>query len=372
MGIRLAGLLILFSIQQIAVAQREEVKFYEVITQDSIRMFFDNNDRFLPRECALNTRYIRINSEGNFEGYFQDWSNTDSLRGKGFYQNGIKNGYFEVYHPNGNLFSRGRYSANNPIGEWEFFFPNGKPDRALKIKDNEVLLIHSFDQNGTPQVVNGVGYFEGYVAGTFNSHNQVKAKGKILNGKPEEEWVSYFPQDRVYAKEKYKDGKFIRGSFPEALTGKKNYADKPFLNTFLLNTHINYLEEVYVTKCPDTVSRPIVKYNFDVKNFNRILRIRIKEVMSNAEFSEPGFDLSPGDHYMTLQFDINSKNTPENVLLVSSWGQKFYESIRGIITSEVNFPSFSETMYFHLRFSIIPGGTSYTYSYHFSRKRSYH
>ena len=55
-NLRLPGLLLLF-FTQISNAQQAPVKFYSVIQNDSVMMFFNKRDHYVEKQCADYIRY---------------------------------------------------------------------------------------------------------------------------------------------------------------------------------------------------------------------------------------------------------------------------------------------------------------------------
>ena len=353
--------------------QRQAIIFYEVISGDSIKMFFNGKYSFSPKECSNYIRYIRINNAGDYNSYFEDRNQSGQLLSKGRYVEGKKHGYFESYYPNGNIQSKGNYDHDEPIGRWEFFFETGSPERIIEVTNKDIVLVQSFDENGNMVVRDGFGQFNGYVAGLTDAPvNRILTKGSIVNGKPDGTWTSTY-SNMQYCKEEFSNGKFVKGVFPNAAGSHRKYNDRSFLNTFFLNTHLNVLEYVYKTHCPDTsmVLPETKNYSFDVRSFRRTFGSEIEKVIETAISSENKTltDRFHGDIYLTAQFVFGENGKPKDFVLTTGWGHEFMDAIETSIRREVTFLAFSDYFYFHLKLSF-PGGNSYQYSYHFSKNKS--
>lgn len=356
------------------------VFFCQVIRDDSIVMFFNARNRFVGKPCADYLRYVRIDRNGDFNGYFKDVTKENKLLGRGRYVNGKKDGYFETYHPNGKMRSKGFYEGNSPVGQWEFFYDSGLPERTLRFTERDTLLVRFVDKNGNVTVSDGVGHFEGFVAGLSRSGAPKEAKGNILHGKPDGEWICTY-MNAMYCLEQFDQGKFVEGIFPGAASSRK-YHDKSQLNTFMPRSHVDVLEKFGMERCADSASfkskeQPTVpskeqptftskeRPTFDMQRFSSQLRSRVDRVIDSDFRNGNSADYTPGDHYLTIQFFIGEDGKPTKFSMLSAWGRQYNNAITESIRMHAVFPRGKKSMYFHLKLSIT-GGSVYRYTFGFS------
>ncbi|CAN0471654.1 unnamed protein product, partial [Phaeothamnion confervicola] len=214
--------------------------YYELITVDSVALFFNKNFMFTEKECYDYVRQVRITENGDFNGYFEDRSVEGRLLAKGVYIKGIKHGYFEVYHANGKLFSRGYYSNNKPIGIWEYFHSSGLPERILDISDSATLVVRYLEETGKVRIDKGSGLFDGLVAGLPGSRKEpllrytitgIHATGRIKDGKPDGRWVVPDHNHQAVYVEKFNQGELIKSTV-FSKRKMKNFQQLSMLNTF--------------------------------------------------------------------------------------------------------------------------------------------
>ena len=92
---------------------------------------------------------IQINqydSEGNKQGYWENYNTNGKIESKGNYINNIRDGYWEYYYPNGQLFIAGGYNNNQLVGEWLEYFDNGdlasKGSYKNSMRDGDWFFYH--------------------------------------------------------------------------------------------------------------------------------------------------------------------------------------------------------------------------------------
>ena len=66
----------------------------------------------------------------------------------GNYRNGFREGEWTSWNNNGNIESKGAYHIHEQQGDWEYFHENGKTSTREKYKDNKVIEMECFDENG--------------------------------------------------------------------------------------------------------------------------------------------------------------------------------------------------------------------------------
>lgn len=348
----------------ISFCQSKPPLFVEVIKDDSVMLFFNKEYHLTEKKCADYTRFVKIDDNGNYNGPFEDFNNENRLLGKGIYVNGKKEGYFEIYYPNGKIKCKGNYLNNRPIGEWDFFYENEFPERTLKFTETDTMLIRFFDNKGKLKVTDGQGEFIGYVAGLTKPSTVLMAHGKIIGGKPNGKWTSSYSNSQTFCKEEFDRVKLIRGIFPNAKF-EKDYYDKSFINTFFLENYTYLLELFVYDNCPDKTI--INKYkSFDTQIFSSDLKSKIEDVIKNDFRNGKTEDYSEGDHYLTIQFEINKEGIAENFSITTYWGKQFISPISNSIRMHTRFQQYPKIMFFHLKMHF-NAGFIYNYYFHFSK-----
>jgi hypothetical protein len=350
-------------------AQEQPLKFYEIIKDDSVKMYFTADGSFTERECADFIRYTRVDSAGNFNGYFRDIDRGDHLLCTGYYHHGNKNGYFEMFHGDGKTVrSRGSYVNNIPKGPWEYFYRSALPERTVLVTETDTLLMKFVDRDGELKVVDGNGEFKGFVAGNASiSYNKFVAMGKVKDGKPDGKWTA--AQGRItYCEEIFERGKLVKGIFPYAKLGaKKEYKNKSYLDTFFLNDHLYNLEGFSAMECPEDASFPGMYFMaYNPKFFSTHLRKRIDEIIQETLLTGDTTMYPVGEKTLSVQFDVNAIGKAENFVLLSLWGEQFLKVIESNIKGRVKFFLNYKTLYFRLSVQVNKDRT-YKFKFRFSK-----
>ena len=360
-------LIIFYLIHFSSSGQATMPKFYEIIKGDSVMMFYNYRHQLVEKGCSDFTRYTRVDADGNFNGYFEDVTPENELLGRGAYVHGLRHGYFELYHPSGKVSARGYFADGIPVGTWEYFHATGLPERTLTITAKDTLLTRYIDKEGNIDVMDGNGKFDGHVAG--GPYDSIVARGSIQNGKPEGKWTSVYANKMIYCKEDFKNGKLVRGVFPNSMLTEKSYTHKSFLSTFFLPNYLNFVEMFQLGRCEDSLTRRANKLVFNTELLYADLRMKIPSLVEQ-EFSASGADYMMGDRFLVIEFSPDENGKAKNFKLLSGWGQRFYDPICASLRTRATFPARSGAMYFHLRVQF-HGGYSYRYNYKFSRRATY-
>ena len=351
----------LLLISDLASAQQKKPIFFEIIKNDSVALFFNNEETFTEKECVEFTRYIRVNESGDFNGYFEDYGANNILRAKGVYVNGIKHGYFEFYYANGNTMSRGYYENNVPVGVWEYFYQTGVPERTLKITDSEILLMRFVNYEGNVKIKDGNGYYDGF--STRAQDNGAKIKGEVVDGRPDGKWRVLSSRDNspLYM-EKFDHGKLIKTS----LVSRKEMTDNTptLLCNFFIPNYLPNLEGFFFKECNNEYSdNPWRSIQILQSELTQQIDALIEKDIQKRETARYTF----GDNFVTIQFAVNKKGKAEDITLVSEWGDHFFETIKNSI-KRAKFSTKNETMYFRMRLSYA-GGRKYRYTFKFSKHK---
>lgn len=336
-------------------AQDSTISFFEVIKDDSAVMFFSNSYNFTEKSCAENRRYTKINANGNFNGNFVDKDSANVIIGKGFYDDGLKNGDFETFYSNGQLKSKGKYKDDRPIGQWVYFYEDGKPERELLVNLADTFLIQFYDKKGIHSVIDGNGFFYGDIPARDRFFNTVIiAKGKIVNGKPDGEWESFYGK-YPYCTEHFENGIFIYGRHNSVLKGNQKYTEGSYLRTLFMSSYINSLEEFRIFKCST--------YKIDTTGKNREIKRNkttdldkfwssVKDIVDrNIDLDAKNGnikDYQPGENILKISFSVNEAGVPQDYRKLTYFGDQFYNAITEALHRDAKFPAFGKTYYFIL------------------------
>lgn len=320
------------------------VKFYQALGEDSVAMFFNNNNKYVDKKCAMYVRYTRIDKEGDLNGRFIDYQlNPFLIRATGAYINGEKNGSFELFYHNGKTRAKGDYINDKPHGKWEFFYENGLPERQILASERDTLLIRLVNTNGDLLVENGNGQFEGWVSGNFPDKNEVLAKGEIANGKPVGKWTS-LSNGKPFCDEEFDDnGKFIKGSFPGVKSKDREYNNRSFLVNQMPADYLTEIETVAIENCSESAGNEHIKLDFNYNNFTDALRQQLNKRFMDIDGLEE-------INYMTVEFLVRENRKLDDFKLTTSWGTDLYGTVVAAIRRNAKFSGGTGKMYLHLRF----------------------
>ncbi len=83
---------------------------------------------------------------GKWTSFYQGGEQSES----GIYYRGRKNGEFRFFYPGGQTESTGHFADDMQEGEWVYFRENGKQSSLETYRNNKVVLLRCFDENGNP------------------------------------------------------------------------------------------------------------------------------------------------------------------------------------------------------------------------------
>ncbi|WP_462250381.1 toxin-antitoxin system YwqK family antitoxin [Ferruginibacter sp.] len=352
-------------------SQNTDLKFYDIIRDDSIVMYFNESYNFTEQKCAQNRRYTRIDSFGDFSKSFIDLNTLGNVIGRGNYNEGSMEGYFEVFYSNGQIKCNGKYKNGSPIGEWFYFYPDGKIERKLLINVADTFLIDFYKPNGEQTVNGGKGFFDGEVFGNDRFFNtKIMAKGEVVNGKPEGKWLSYL-RSNPYCTEYYKNGVFDYGNFSSVMEKNKKYTGKSYLNKYFLSSYIESLDQFKTAQCydykDDTVVNTQSKNNtkLELNNFRSFVNDAIGAILQrdfrNGDYSE----YQQGSNLFKLSFKVKTDGSPMDFKKLTSWGDQYFNPVTNALSMHAKFPAFDRVIYFHLIVIKSPSNTV-SYQYKFS------
>lgn len=339
------------SVSKIFCQDTAKIFFYNVIKNDSVEMYFDYRNNFTERECARYKRYTKIDSEGNFDGYFKDVNMQGEVIGNGNYKNGIKEGTFEVFYNHGEankLKCKGDFKNNIPTGYWYFYHTNGKVERKILFNAIDTLLIDAYNEKGEQLVKDGNGLFIGLIGSSADPYYTVliQANGTIFHGKPNGQWVTKLGGG-PYCTETYNQGKFVSEKMsPNKIKNVSDYNDFSYLDIIYLPQYIYRLEEFHLTKCEEVNKMPIVSNsksdnNYSLENFKSFVTDAISKVIESDVRNNNINDYLQGDNLLKISFDISDKGKPINIKKITAWGDQFVMDISSALSMHAKFPASS-------------------------------
>lgn len=350
----------------LTVAAQRDLKFYEIVENDSLRLFYNEKNKFVEKECSKYTRYVRVDANGNLNGYFKDIQNEGEVTLRtGRYIYGEKNGLFEEYHHNGKLKSKGLYRMNKPYGRWEFSNEKEELERVVKFTQFDILLIVQKNKLGEEIVSDGKGVFKGEVTLSINDSPMI-ASGEIVEGKRHGEWTvefsgsDFYDEGTIYCKELFKFGEFVKGNL-FITRANSGYETTSMFSQFFDNNDLKTLERVITMSCGATnVIAQTKNASFDNNNFQSSLKNAFDNVLGSGKNLEI---YGVGDYVLQMDFQINKDGKPEDFSQLSSWGDPFYRAFKSVLRQS-SFPRRSQRLKFSFKLHYA-GGSSVRYSYSF-------
>lgn len=180
-------------------------KYWQLAKKDSVVFF---------RICVFDTTNFV------FAGEVKDYTKEGKLIMKGTYLGGKKNGDFQFLYNNGNIKAQGKYIDDQRIGIWKYFYLNGILSQEVEFtNDNTFKVLFHNDSTGLPRLKDGNGlWIDEYWI--FSFPRKIIVKGHFKSYQKDGEWTSGLEDGTILVTEKYRNGKFIKGSSFD-LTGAK-------------------------------------------------------------------------------------------------------------------------------------------------------
>jgi TonB family protein len=183
------------------------------------------------QEGAIYYETVEYDTLNNLQKSFVYRTKDSTLYMKGTYQDKYKHGEFITYYSNQQIESKGFYTKGKKTGLWETWYKNGQAqfqmlfpseksdvEGAITINPEDFMnaKVTSFwDSTGKQSVKQGNGELSLYYG-----NQQKKISGKMLTGFSTGEWTGWKEDGKLYYKEEYNNGKFIKGVSYDS-TGKE-------------------------------------------------------------------------------------------------------------------------------------------------------
>jgi hypothetical protein len=209
----------------------------QLVTADSVVLFFNPRYELTPTECAAIRRQTRLSAEGKLYGPVRDFRvSNNRLLVQATYQAGLLHGPCEMYYSSGQLAVRGQYEQGARRGDWDYWYPSGQTQQQLRFPtDGRVRIMAYWDSTGRQLVTNGQGLWQGRGSRGFRS------TGKVRLGLPDGQWRGSYVQDkqRYTAVELYERGEFRKGRWNDG--GRRR--DVPYFEPMLQPLVTNAVEQ---------------------------------------------------------------------------------------------------------------------------------
>lgn len=195
-----------------------------------------------------------------FTGVLEYSNNNGLLEYKASYKEGKKDGPFEEYFENGQLSVKGAFTNNEEIGSWEEYYENGQlyAKRSYIVNKPQIPTIDSNESSMVSVSVKAETYY------------LITEEEEIPDHKKDNEWMYYYANGQVMAREFYKKGirdgewksYFVNGKTKSRSFYKEGKADsiwrkyyengqlsykRPFKNGQIDGTEIHYNSKGWVT-----------------------------------------------------------------------------------------------------------------------------
>ncbi|GAA4390608.1 hypothetical protein GCM10023186_38950 [Hymenobacter koreensis] len=183
----------------------------QVVTADSVILFFNARYELTPVACAAIRRHIRLTADGDMYGSVSDFRvGNGQLLARATYKEGRLYGLYELFYSSGQLAVRGQYEQGIRYGNWEYWYANGQPLQVFRFPtDGTTRIIAYWDTTGKAMVTNGQGVWQG------QTERGLHSVGKVRLGLPDGQWRSYQSEGKqgLTAVELYEGGRFRKGNW---------------------------------------------------------------------------------------------------------------------------------------------------------------
>lgn len=296
---------------------------YRQLGPDSVVFYYEAGWHLVKPQCAVTYRYTRLTPDGFFTGAVKDLSRDSVVTFTGNYENRKKEGLFSGYHHRTGLpaFS-GHYADNKRQGLWYYWYENGKPQITLRFSQDSLYVLEAWDRDGKQTVANG--------NGTVKIENFDIIEGKVKNGLMEGNWLYHRRDGYVYFQEKFKEGKFTKGTSP-----RDTYQDKTrfrFLqepDQVLKGETFLFSPNCVVVKPRDKRAIKVPWYRGGNENLNKEIVAQIRNRPRSAEET-----LFTG--IVNINFEVNTQGEVVNIHPSNSFGTpppSLVEHLKKIVAS---------------------------------------
>jgi TonB family protein len=229
--------------------------------------FYYNDQWFLTKKDSLVYFRISLFDTTNyvFAGAVKDYTKDGKLKMTGVYKGGLKDGEFNFYYTNGKVESVGNFLSNARVGTWKYFYSNGNSKQEIEfLSGGAIKIIYYNDSSGQVLLKDGNGFWrEEYEEPGVSQF--VVNEGNLKNYKKDGEWVCHLEDGLILFREKYRNGKFDKGTNFDKSGKKVNDYNQPAQNTLLIPYKFENTERFYFVKSLQLRDYPFLKRFFASK-----------------------------------------------------------------------------------------------------------
>ncbi|MEO0330407.1 MAG: TonB family protein [Bacteroidota bacterium] len=179
-----------------------------------------------------------------FAGGVKDYFRSGQLQMTGGYQAGLRDGTFTFYYPDGQIKIQGKYDLGNRVGEWLYYYSDGALQQRVEFVKNDFHVWEYYDSLGQALVQEGNGFWANRYYEPGNSE-QIIVEGEFLNGKKHGKWECRTKTGRIYYREKFEEGEFIKGKAINAI-GQRSPKYEREVDNKLLPPHKLLVTEQFI------------------------------------------------------------------------------------------------------------------------------
>jgi len=195
------------------------------------RLYYDSQWRLTKKDSAV---YFRVSvfdtSNYVFAGEVQDFTMNSKLVMTGKYVGRNKDGHFTFYHVNGRVESSGLFVKNNRFGNWKYFYADGKPKQEIEFGPGSYKILFYNDSLGNSLMRDGTGFWrEEYEEATVKQ--KIVNEGNFKDHEKDGDWICKLDNGVIITTEKFKKGRFIKGTLFDTSGNKVRDYNLPLGNT---------------------------------------------------------------------------------------------------------------------------------------------
>ncbi|HHP7242861.1 MAG TPA: toxin-antitoxin system YwqK family antitoxin [Cyclobacteriaceae bacterium] len=310
-------------------AQKESLenhfKIIEVLKDDSLKIYFDEDGHLMDKGCADFYRVVKLEKNRFvFDGKFRDYDMNDNLVIEGQYLDGKRDGNFLSYYADGSVKGSFNYKNDIRIGEWTYWYPDGKKYKTIEFKHNKPRVIDLWSIKGKKLVKDGKGKFNDTLQLAESANAKVLIRGKVKNGMPHGKWtVVNTDKGSKICDEFFKNGRFIYGVSYSKMFGSSEYKNQEFCK--LINFNNDLVRLRFRSKaCTGSMAANnarIPEFPGEKGAFSRYLRESLKQIKNKNQNTWILVSLIIKDSGEIIDYDLLNKTSPDIE-------NKFKETIR--------------------------------------------
>lgn len=181
------------------------------LSQVGAYLYYDNYWKLTTRDDAIYFRTTVLDTVNLlFAGSVKDYFREGQPQMVGAYQSGLRHGNFIFYYKSGQTKIKGAYDQGRRVGEWQYFYPDGSLQQRVEFSEGDFHVWEYYDSLGQALVEEGSGPWKNRYYEPGNPE-QIVVEGEFLNGKKHGKWECRTASGRIYYRETFDKGQFIKG-----------------------------------------------------------------------------------------------------------------------------------------------------------------